>query len=83
MVRRRKDLSYPELSASFEEELRRKLRTVVRQDMTGWTVREHLVVAEGLRYRICVCTPKRNGPQEFRKAVCHHYQKAVHMIGFG
>jgi hypothetical protein len=44
MVGTRKDFFDPELSASFEEELRRGFRTVVRQDMTLWTVRENPVV---------------------------------------
>jgi hypothetical protein len=83
MVGRRKDFFDPEPSASCEEELLRELRTVVRKDMTGWTVREHQVVAEGLRYRICGYTPKRNVPREFGKAVCHNQQKVVPMIGFG
>jgi gamma-glutamyltranspeptidase len=65
MVGRRKDYFDPELSESCEEELRRELRTVARKDMTGWTVREHPVVSEGLRYRICGCTPKSNGLYEF------------------
>jgi hypothetical protein len=83
MVGRRKDFFDPELSASCEEELRRELRTVFSQDMTRRTVRENTVVAKGLRYRICGCTSKRNGPREFGKAICHHQQKVVPMIGFG
>jgi hypothetical protein len=83
MAGRRKELFYPELSESCEEDLRRELRKVVRLDMTGWTVRENPVAAKVLRYRGCGCNPKRNGPGEFGKVVCHHQQKAVSMTGFG
>jgi gamma-glutamyltranspeptidase len=83
MVGRQKDFFDPELMESCEEELRRELRAVSRQDMTHWTVRENPVVTKGLRYRICGCTPKSNGPRELSKTISHHQQKAVPMIGFG
>ena len=72
MVSGRKHFLDPELSASCEEELRRELRTIIRQDMTGWTVRKNPMVAKGLCYRICRRTPKGNSTCELGKAIRHN-----------